>query len=173
MKGKTAMEEKDFQRIEQLIGKTVKAEVGKAVKAEVGSFREEMKAEFGSFKAEIKAENGTFREEMKSELESVKEEIKAVRAEVSSVNEEVKIVKAEVGSFKEEIKDDFRIQLGIQSEDFQHKLQIVAEGHQMLSEKTDRMRSELNDKIDAIAADVAAHRADTEGHKRGYMVKEP
>jgi frataxin-like iron-binding protein CyaY len=45
------------------------------------------------------------------------------------------VVKAEVGSFKEEIKNDFRLQVGILSEDFHHKLQLVAEDHQMLSEK--------------------------------------
>ncbi len=42
-----------------------------------------------------------------------------------------------IGNFKEEIKNDFRLQTGILSEDFQHKLQLVAEGHQMLAEKMD------------------------------------
>jgi hypothetical protein len=78
-----------------------------------------------------------------------------------------------LGTFKEEIKNDFLQQTGILSEDFQHKLQPVAEGHQMLAEKMDRMRDEVAGKIDAIAMDLAAHRADTEGHKREYMVKEP
>lgn len=112
------MEEKDFQRIEQLVGKTVQAQLG-------------------------------------------------------GVKEEIKTVQAQLGSFKEEIKNDFRLQVGILSEDFHHKLQLVAEGHQMLAEKVDRMRDEVVEKIDAVAADLAAHRADTEGHKRGYMVKEP
>lgn len=78
-----------------------------------------------------------------------------------------------VGSFKDEIKNDFRLQAGILSEDFQHKLQLVAEGHEMLSGKMDRINADLGGKIDAVATDLAAHRADTEGHKRGYMVKEP
>ncbi len=78
-----------------------------------------------------------------------------------------------LGTFKEEIKNDFRLQAGILSEDFQHKLQLVAEGHQMLAEKMDRVRDEITGKIDAVAADLAAHRADTEGHKRGYVVSEP
>jgi hypothetical protein len=50
----------------------------------------------------------------------------------------------------------------------------------MLSEKMDRMKDEMNGsmrgierKIDTVAADLAAHRADTEGHKRGYVVSEP
>ena len=95
------MEEKDFHRIEQMVGKVVKAEVGKAVKAEVGTF---------------------------------KEEIKTVQVQLGGVKEEIKTVQAQLGSFKEEIKEDFRLQVGILSEDFQHKLQLVAEGHQMLSE---------------------------------------
>lgn len=85
-----------------------------------------------------------------------------------------------LGTFKEEIKSDFHAQVGVLSEDFQHKLQIVAEGHQMLAEKMDRMKDETNSsmqkiesKIDTVAADLAAHRADTEGHKRGYRVSEP
>ena len=81
-----------------------------------------------------------------------------------------------IGSFKDEIKEDFRLQAGILSEDFQHKLQLVAEGHQMLSEKMDRAQGEIGeikDTVTAVAADLAAHRADTEGHKRGYMAKEP
>ena len=87
-----------------------------------------------------------------------------------------KAVKAEIAGFTEEIKKDFRLQAGILSEDFQHKLQLVGEGHQMLSEKMDRMQGEIheiNNKVTGVAADFSAHRADTESHKRGYMIKEP
>jgi peptidoglycan hydrolase CwlO-like protein len=151
------MEEKDFQRIEQLIGKAVKAEVGKAVKAEIESVTEDMRS-------------------VRSDVSGLKEGMAVVRSDVGSVKEEVKAVREEIGSFKDEIKKDFRLQVGILSEDFQHKLQLVAEGHQMLSEKMDRMQGEIGeikDTVTAVAADLAAHRADTEGHKRGYMVKEP
>ena len=164
------MEEKDFQRIEQMIGKAVRAEVGSAVKAEIQTFREELTAELGSFKDEIKADMGSFKDEIKADIGSFKDEIK----------NDVGIIKTDISTFKEEIKRDFRIQTGILSEDFQHKLQLVAEGNQMLSEKMDRIHGELNGsiqqldkKVSVVAADVAAHRADTEGHKRGYMVKEP
>lgn len=145
------MEEKDFQRIEQLIGKAVKAEVGKAVKAELGSVNENLQA-------------------VRSDVGSLKEEMLSVRSDVGNIKEEIKTVRKELGSFKDEIKNDFRLQAGILSEDFQHKLQLVAEGHQMLSEKMDRMRDEVTGKIDAVAVDLTAHRADTEGHKRGYKV---
>jgi predicted RNase H-like nuclease (RuvC/YqgF family) len=150
----SGMEEKDFQRIEQLIGKAVKAEVGKAVNAGLGSVKEDLQA-------------------MRSDVGSLKEEMQVVRSDVGNVKEEVTAVREELGSFKDEIKEDFRLQVGILSEDFQHKLQLVAEGHHMLSEKMDRTSDEINNKIDAVAVDLAAHRADTEGHKRGYPVQEP
>lgn len=61
--------------------------------------------------------------------------------------------------FKEEIKEDFRIQIGAQAEAFQHKLDILVEGHRMLSDKVDRNRLELKQdiacvvqKLDAVAA---------------------
>ena len=65
------------------------------------------------------------------------------------------------------------------SNDFQHKLDIVVEGQQMVSEKVDRLETRLNEvdanlsrRIDAVAAEIAAHRADTEAHHGVYRVKE-
>jgi hypothetical protein len=93
--------------------------------------------------------------------------------------EDFKRLEQIVGNFKEEVKAEFRHQIGIQSEHFQHKLDIVAEGHQMLSENIDRLKTELSQKIecvtrklDAVAADLSAHRADTEVHKKVYGVRE-
>ena len=83
------------------------------------------------------------------------------------------IVGSQLERQRETTNEDFKHHVGILTEDFQHKLQIVAEGHQMLSEKLDRVEERLEKKIDAVAIDIAAHRADTEGHKRGYMVREP
>jgi hypothetical protein len=49
----------------------------------------------------------------------------------------------------------------------------------MLSENIDRLKTELSQKIecvthklDAVAADLSAHRADTEVHKKVYGVRE-
>jgi vacuolar-type H+-ATPase subunit I/STV1 len=90
----------------------------------------------------------------------------------------------------EKIEGVFKRHIGILSEDFQPKLDIVAEGHQMLSEKLDSVESQLShridgveqrideldvklsNKIDAVAADLAAHRADTEIHKTRYQISE-
>ena len=41
----------------------------------------------------------------------------------------------------------------------------------MLPEKLNRVEDGLEKKIDAVAADLTAHRTDTEAHKRGYMVR--
>jgi len=95
-----------------------------------------------------------------------------------------------VFNFKEDVKTEFRHQIGIQSEQFQHKLDIVVEGHEILRKeirdtreelcekiklvdfKLETMNETLNEKIDAVAADLSAHRADTEVHKKVYKVNE-
>src|SRR6266567_386280 len=41
------------------------------------------------------------------------------------------------------IEEIFKHHIGVMSEDFQHKLDIVAEGHQMLGDKIDRMEERL------------------------------
>jgi len=79
------------------------------------------------------------------------------------------------------------------ADSIQHKLDLVVEGHQMLSEKIDRVEERLESridcvvrkldtvaaqgsataaKLDAIAADLTAHRRDTEAHPSLYKVKE-
>ncbi len=84
-------------------------------------------------------------------------------------------------------------QIGVVEENIQHKLDLVVEGQQMLTEHMDRMETELRGdiqkvderltrvearltgvetKVDGVAADLAAHRADTEAHQRGYRVRE-
>ena len=84
------------------------------------------------------------------------------------------------------IEELFKRYIGIISEDFQHKLNIVIEGQQFLGEKLDRTAVEIKDdfgkldkrltkvevKIDAVAKELAAHRADTEVHHGLYRVKE-
>ena len=42
----------------------------------------------------------------------------------------------------------------------------------VLNQKIDDVRDELGQKIDAVAADIAAHRRDTEAHPSLYKVKE-
>ncbi len=80
------------------------------------------------------------------------------------------------------IEEMFKHHMGMMSEDFQHKLDIVVEGHQMLAEKIDRLDGRMDDlegrmdrletKVDGVAADLSAHRTDTEAHHGVYRVKE-
>lgn len=44
--------------------------------------------------------------------------------------------------------------------------------HDKLDAKIDRVEEKLSMKIDGVAADLAAHRADTESHPRAYKVSE-
>jgi hypothetical protein len=104
--------------------------------------------------------------------------------------EDFKRLEQIIVNFKEDVKAELRHQIGIQSEHFQHKLDIVVEGHEGLHKeirdtreelcekiklvdfKLETMNETMNEKIDAVAADLSAHRADTEVHKKVYKVKE-
>jgi len=78
--------------------------------------------------------------------------------------------------------DQFQRYLGIVEENFQHKIDIVIEGQQMLAEKIDRMDARLDGvegrldrvevKVDVVVAELSAHRKDTEAHGPVYRVKE-
>lgn len=77
-------------------------------------------------------------------------------------------------------------QLAILLEDIRSKFDLVLESHEALDRKIENRFNELNEKIehnsfligtlnkkiDAVAADLAAHRADTEAHGVVYRVKE-
>lgn len=76
--------------------------------------------------------------------------------------------------------------LEILLEDIGGKFDLVLEGHSALDKKIDDRFDEMNEKIehnsfvigvlnqkiDAVAADLSAHRADTEAHRGVYRVKE-
>lgn len=74
---------------------------------------------------------------------------------------------------------DFQRWIVVQGEDYQHKLNLVVEGQQLLSERMDRMENRFEERfdrlerrIDSVAADLSAHRKDTEAHGTVYRVKE-
>lgn len=79
-------------------------------------------------------------------------------------------------------KDNLEILL----EDIRGKFDLVLEGHEVLHKEIRDSREELcekiefvdfkvealNQKLDTVAADLSAHRADTETHPHVYRVKE-
>jgi len=74
--------------------------------------------------------------------------------------------------------------LGMLLEDIREKFDLVLEGHPSLHKRIDKAEQNLNDnislvdfkvgalnqKIDAVAADLSARRADTEVHEKRYKV---
>jgi hypothetical protein len=91
----------------------------------------------------------------------------------------------------------FQRYIGALSEDFQGKLDLVVEGHQTLHQEIkelsrknderfdlvdfkldtlnkmiDGVEEKLSKKIDGVAADLKAHRCDTEAHHGVYRVRE-
>lgn len=72
---------------------------------------------------------------------------------------------------------EHRLQALMESMD--KKIDLVAEGQQMLVERFDRFEHEVKDefaksdrRVTTIAADLAAHKADPRAHKGVYRVKE-
>ena len=52
---------------------------------------------------------------------------------------------------KEEFSQEAQRYIGVIAEDFQHKLDVVVEGHQVLSKKIDDLRYELKSEIRGVA----------------------
>ena len=96
------------------------------------------------------------------------------------------VIEVQLEGVKDAIIEGFHHQVALERELFQKHLSLVAEGHQMLFDKlegieasirqvdskVDRVELSLTDKLNGIAADVSAHRADTEAHSGLYVVKE-
>lgn len=131
---------------------------------------------FFKFSCEIKDDSQKFKDVIRQDFLALKNEIKD-----------------DSRKFKDDIKEEFQHQLTVQREGFQKQLAFVGEGFQMLSEKIDRVETRLDKRMDCLehklvvvaaetngntiairdlAADLAAHRRDTEAHPPVYRVKE-
>ena len=72
--------------------------------------------------------------------------------------------------------------VGVFPENIQHKLDTFVEGQQMLGERMDRLEGRVvsveervqqqSGQIAGSAADLRAHRRDTEAHRKGWRVRE-
>lgn len=137
------MNEIDLARIEQLLVKVVDEKLGDV------SARFDTKVE-------------TIATSVDQKLNQFKKEVETIAANVDQ----------KLNRFKKEIVDEFSHQIKLQTEDFQQGLSVVAEGHQMLSDKLDRIEADLDNKLESISAKLSAHRADNESHGGMYLVKE-
>jgi hypothetical protein len=68
--------------------------------------------------------------------------------------------------------DSLRKEIRDAREESNEKHDLTAFQIKALNKKLDDKTEELRKRIDAVGADLAAHRADTEGHKREYRVSE-
>jgi len=59
------------------------------------------------------------------------------------------------GDMSERFEQTVKHQMGELSEDFQYNLDIVVEGHQMLSEKMDRVEANLSRQIGSVSAELS------------------
>lgn len=64
----------------------------------------------------------------------------------------------------EEPSESFERCFGIQGEAFHHDLALMAEGHQMLGEKIDRLAEEMRARADGFERELPAHKADPYAH---------
>ena len=79
--------------------------------------------------------------------------------------EDFKRLEQIVFNFKEEVKAEFRHQIGIQSENFQHKLDIVVEGHDVLRKEIRDTKEELREEIALVNFKVEALNQKIDGVK--------
>lgn len=137
------MDEIDLARIEQLLARVVDEKLG------------DVSARFDT-KVETIAAN------VDQKLNQFKNDVETIATSVDQ----------KLNRFKKEIIDEFSHQIKLQTEDFQQGLSVVAEGHQMLSDKLDRVEAGIDNQLESISAKLSAHRADTEAHGGIYLVKE-
>lgn len=71
-------------------------------------------------------------------------------------------------NFKDEIIQSVDHRIGIVQEDFQHKLDLVVEGQQMLAERIDRVEDNLKGEIRKVDQRVTAMSAELVEQPSGY-----
>ena len=152
------MEEKDFQRISQMVAQIVDSRL------------EQMSTGFDSKLEQMSTGIDSKLEQMSTGFDLKLEQMSAgfdLKLEQMSAGFDSKLER-----HKEEILKEFDHQTTLQTEQFHKAMAIVAEGHQMLAEKIDRIELRLERKIDSIAEQLDAHRCDTKAHGGAYRVME-
>ncbi len=94
---------------------------------------------------------------MQAILETIDGKLDLVFEVVTTLDRKIDRVEAEL---QEKIDED------------RFKVDLLIKGHAALDSKVDRVHDDLSARIEAVAADLAAHRADTEGHRGAWQVRE-
>ena len=146
------MDEKDFERIAQMVGQVIDTKL------------DQVNARFDQVDARF--------DQVDTRFEQIDAKFEQIDARFEQIDVRFEQMDTRFEQFKDEIIHEFDHGLTLHDNGYQNGLAVIAEGHQMLSEKLERVESSLSLKIDKIAAEVAAHRADTEVHHGIYRVKE-
>lgn len=146
------MDEKDFERIGQLVAEIVDARLGRM---EAG-----LEMRFAGIEARF---------------QQIDERFEKIDARFDQIDARFEQIEARI----ERAREEFQHLLGLQRDSIEKKIQLLAEGQQMLLEKVerlearvDRMETSLDGKIERLIVEFAAHVADKESHSRVYRVKE-
>ena len=131
---------------------------------------EDMQSKFGLM-VEIRDSLRTGMDRLHEEVADVRRELQETRDDLKTRIEDVNTdLKARIEGVRTELKADIA---GVRTELKVEIAGVSAELKEEIVSGDARTREELGAKIDAIAADLAAHRADTESHAgRGYNVAE-
>lgn len=85
----------------------------------------------------------------------------------------------ETQQFRDEIVSKFDRAIGTTEGNLQRRLDLLAEGHQMLAEKLDEILTllkadiaKVDQRVTAVAADLSAHRRDTEAHRKVWRMRD-
>jgi hypothetical protein len=161
------MDEKDRTFFESLLQKYAQQSERQfdALSGQIERVEVELRQEIGRVEVELKEEIGRVEVELRQEIGRVEIELKQ---EIGNVERklEAKIVQSEQRT-------------AALIEGLDHKIDLLADGHQMLYQRMDRMEAELkleigkvDRRVTVLASDFAAHSADSDAHLRGYKFKE-
>ena len=119
----------------------------------LGAFRDDVRRGFGTLREEF----GTLRQE----VGTLGQEVGTLRQEVGTLGQEVGTLRGEFGALRQEVRDsaaETRRHFDVVAKDIRHDVRGLAEGVIALSERVDRMgtdiRGEMNERFAATHAVV-------------------
>ena len=173
------MEEKDFQRIAQMVTQIIDTKFEQQsvrLDSKLDQLSDQFDAKLGKFDAKL----DLWVDDFDSKLKRLDAKLDTTAADFDSklkrLDAKLDTTAADFGAkldrHKEELLKEFRHQISLQTDDFNKGLAFIAEGHQMLDEKVDRIELRLDAKIDSQTRELDAHRSDPEAHRGIFRTAE-